>query len=72
MPILVIPVVSSLIIGVIMVKVVGPPIIHLNMAMSDWLTAMSTGNAVILAMILGGMIAFDMCPCRRRSRTRNR
>ena len=60
MPILVIPVISSLIIGVIMIKVVGPPIIHLNMAMSDWLTAMSTGNAVILAMILGGMIAFDM------------
>jgi len=60
MPILVIPIVSSSIVGVLMLKVLGVPIADLMAALGDWLQGMSAGNAVVLAMILGAMIAFDM------------
>ena len=60
MPILIIPIISSGFIGVIMLKVLGIPIAHLMTAANAALKSMSTGNAVILAMVLGAMIAFDM------------
>lgn len=60
MPILVIPIVSSLAIGVLMLKVIGIPIAALMTSASTMLQSMSTGNAVVLAMVLGAMIAVDM------------
>jgi fructose-specific phosphotransferase system IIC component len=60
MPILIIPIVSSSIVGVLMLKVLGIPIAHLMVALGEWLRLMSTGSAVLLALILGAMIAFDM------------
>ncbi len=60
MPILIIPVLSSVAIGAIMLLVVGPPIAGAMHALERWLQDLSTGNAVVLAMILGAMIAFDM------------
>jgi len=60
MPILIIPVLSSSIIGVFMLKVLGVPIAHLMTAASSFLRTMSAGNSVVLAVLLGGMIAFDM------------
>jgi fructose-specific phosphotransferase system IIC component len=60
MPILVIPVVSSVIVGALMLLVVGPPIADAMLKMNAWLAHMQTGSTVVLAMILGAMIAFDM------------
>jgi fructose-specific phosphotransferase system IIC component len=60
MPILIIPVLSSSIIGVFMLKVLGVPIAHLMTGASAFLRTMSAGNSVVLALLLGGMIAFDM------------
>ncbi|ADD03258.1 PTS system, fructose subfamily, IIC subunit [Thermoanaerobacter italicus Ab9] len=60
MPIFVIPLLSALIVGFIMIYVLGTPISNAMTAMTNWLKSMSTGNAVILAMIMGAMIAFDM------------
>lgn len=60
MPILIIPVISSSIIGVFMLKVLGVPIANLMTGASSFLRTMSAGNSVVLAMLLGGMIAFDM------------
>jgi len=60
MPILIIPIVSSGIVGLLMLKVIGIPIANLMELLADWLRTMSTGNAALLAIILGGMIAFDM------------
>lgn len=60
MPILVIPIVSSLIVGVLMLKVIGPPIADLLASLGQTLRTMQTGSAVVLAMVLGAMIAFDM------------
>jgi fructose-specific phosphotransferase system IIC component len=60
MPILVIPIVSSLIIGVAMLLVAGPPIASLMETLGQQLKSMQTGNATVLALLLGAMIAFDM------------
>lgn len=60
MPILIIPILSSLVLGVLMLKVIGLPIADLMVALTQWLETMSTGNAVLLATMLGAMIAFDM------------
>lgn len=60
MPILIIPILSSLVIGVVMLKVLGVPIANLMTFLADWLRHIGTGNAVVLAMIIGAMIAFDM------------
>lgn len=60
MPILIIPILSSGLVGLVMLKVLGIPIAHLMTAANAALKSMSTGNAVVLAMVLGAMIAFDM------------
>lgn len=60
MPILVIPILSGALVGVLMLKVLGVPIAILMSHANDALRAMSTGNSVVLALILGAMIAFDM------------
>jgi len=60
MPILVIPVVSSLVVGLLMFEVVGSPIREAMTFLSAWLRVMSTGSSVVLALLLGAMIAFDM------------
>lgn len=60
MPILVIPVISSLVVGFVMYEIVGSPIKDLMAWLTAWLKGMGTGNSVILALIIGAMIAFDM------------
>lgn len=60
MPILVIPIVSGALIGVLMIKVLGAPIASLMQHASSFLQTMSAGNSVLLALTLGAMIAFDM------------
>jgi fructose PTS system EIIBC or EIIC component len=60
MPILIIPIVSSLIVCAAMVFLIGPPIADLMAWLTEQLEAMGTGNQVLLAVVLGAMIAFDM------------
>ena len=60
MPIFVIPLVSSLVIGLLMTVVVGQPIAAFMKFLTGWLNGMHTGNTVILGLILGAMIGSDM------------
>src|SRR5258708_17917670 len=60
MPILVIPILSSVAVGIIMLKVLGVPIAHLMDSSTAMLQSISTGNSVLLGLVLGAMIAFDM------------
>jgi PTS system fructose-specific IIC component len=60
MPVLVIPLLTSLIAGFLMLLVFGKPITWLMDKLNDGLTSMSGSNAVILGVILGLMMAFDM------------
>jgi fructose-specific phosphotransferase system IIC component len=60
MPILIIPVFSSVIVGALMLLVIGPPIAKAMNGLNDWLLHMQTVSSILLAIILGAMIAFDM------------
>lgn len=60
MPIFVIPILSTIVVGGLMIYVLGSPIKGLMDSMTSGLQSIGTGNAVILALIMGLMIAFDM------------
>jgi PTS system fructose-specific IIC component len=61
MPVLVIPLLTSIIAGVLMIVVLGKPIGWLMDQLNQGLTSMSNGGAaVLLGVILGLMMAFDM------------
>jgi len=60
MPIIIVPIVSGIVVGVVMLKVLGVPIANFMTFLGTWLNTMSQGNAIVLAAVLGAMIAFDM------------
>ena len=60
MPVVVIPLISSAIVGFLMFLVVGKPIAELQKALTDWLSGLSGANAIILGVILGLMMCFDL------------
>ncbi|WP_261994029.1 PTS fructose transporter subunit IIC, partial [Streptomyces sp. t39] len=60
MPVVVIPLVSSAVVGFLMFVVVGKPIASFQRAMTDWLSGLSGGNAVLLGALLGLMMCFDL------------
>ncbi|MEN4172296.1 PTS fructose transporter subunit IIBC [Serratia marcescens] len=59
-PILIIPLVASLITGLIMIYVVGTPVAKIMEGLTHWLQSLGTANAVLLGAILGGMMCTDM------------
>ncbi|UXU55279.1 fructose-specific PTS transporter subunit EIIC [Staphylococcus agnetis] len=60
MPIIIIPIISSIIVGLIFIYVIGAPIAGIFAGLTAWLKGMQGANIVILAMIISAMIAFDM------------
>ncbi|WP_329145480.1 fructose-specific PTS transporter subunit EIIC [Streptomyces niveus] len=60
MPVVVIPLISSAVVGFLMFLVVGKPIAELQKALTDWLSGLSGANAVILGVVLGLMMCFDL------------
>jgi len=60
MPVLVIPLLTTLIAGFIMIVVLGKPLSSLMTALTNGLNSLSGGSAVILGIVLGLMMAFDM------------
>ncbi|RDG36919.1 PTS fructose transporter subunit IIABC [Streptomyces corynorhini] len=60
MPVVVIPLISSIVVGFLMFLVVGKPIAELQKALTDWLSGLSGTNAIILGVILGLMMCFDL------------
>lgn len=59
-PVLIIPLLSSLLTGLVMIYVVGGPVSALMTALTGWLSDMGAVNAVLLGALLGGMMCFDM------------
>ncbi|PRX48624.1 PTS system D-fructose-specific IIB component (F1P-forming) (Frc family) /PTS system D-fructose-specific IIC component (F1P-forming) (Frc family) [Prauserella shujinwangii] len=60
MPVVVIPLLATLVVGVLMVVVVGEPIAAAQGALTGWLSGLSGGTAWLLGALLGLMMAFDM------------
>ena len=66
LPTLIIPLLGVAAMGLIMVYVVGGPIAAVTNALTDMLNSLGTGNLVLLGIIQGCMLAFDMGgPCNK-------
>lgn len=59
LPIIIIPIGSALPVGLVMLAV-NLPLAQIMVGLQNWLEGMQGGSSVLLALILGGMIAFDM------------
>lgn len=59
-PILIIPLVASLVTGLTMIYVVGEPVAGILAALTAFLESMGSTNAVLLGILLGSMMCFDL------------
>lgn len=59
-PMLIIPLLSTLAVGLLMIYVIGGPVRAILDGLTAFLNGMGTTNAVLLGMLLGGMMAVDM------------
>jgi len=60
MPVVIIPLVASIVASGLMFLVLGGPIALLTAALNDWLTGMTGAAAIVLGLILGLMMGFDL------------
>ncbi|CAM3201723.1 PTS fructose transporter subunit EIIC [Streptobacillus felis] len=60
MPIFIIPLVGTFVAGMIVVLFIGEPIGAFMAGLTGWLQGMQNSSKIILGLILGAMIAFDM------------
>jgi len=59
-PVLVIPLLATLVVGLLLVYVFGAPVRALTTGLETFLQNMGSTNAVLLGLVLGGMMAVDM------------
>lgn len=60
LPILILPLLSVLISGLIFIYIIGGPLIALNDGLTGWLNGLTGINSILLGLILGGMMAIDL------------
>ena len=60
MPVVIIPLVASFIVGILMFMLLGRPLAALTSGLTNWLSGMSGTSAVLLGVILGLMMCFDL------------
>ncbi len=59
-PVLIIPLLSTLVVGLLMIYVIGEPVRFINEGLTSFLQGMGDTHAVGLGLLLGAMMAFDM------------
>jgi len=60
MPVVIIPLVASLVVGLLMFMLLGRPLAAATTGLTNWLTGLSGTSAVLLGVILGLMMCFDL------------
>ncbi len=60
MPVVIIPLIASLSVGLIMFFLIGRPLAWVNTSLTDWLNGLTGTSAVFLGVILGLMMCFDL------------
>ncbi|MEU6699945.1 fructose-specific PTS transporter subunit EIIC [Pseudonocardia sp. NPDC046786] len=60
MPVLVLPLIGTAVVGTVMFLVVGQPLAAATTGLTEWLNGLSGTNALLLGALLGLMMAFDM------------
>ncbi|WP_226685489.1 PTS fructose-like transporter subunit IIB [Stutzerimonas stutzeri] len=59
-PILIIPLLASLVTGLVMIYIVGTPVAQLLAGLTEFLDTMGTSNAILLGLLLGTMMCVDL------------
>ncbi|QDY49233.1 PTS fructose transporter subunit IIC [Stenotrophomonas maltophilia] len=59
-PVLILPVLGTLLVGLLLMYVIGTPVAGLLAWLTDWLRGMQGSSAILLGLLLGGMMAVDM------------
>ncbi|MDG6897612.1 PTS fructose transporter subunit EIIBC [Actinobacillus delphinicola] len=59
-PILILPFLGTLIVGLLMVYLINPPVASIMESLKHWLTTLNSVNAVVLGLIIGAMMCVDM------------
>jgi PTS system fructose-specific IIC component len=59
-PVLILPFLGSIIVGLLMIYVVAPPVQAVLDGLTAWLNGLRGANALLLGVLLGAMMAFDM------------
>ncbi|WP_372880383.1 PTS fructose-like transporter subunit IIB [Psychromonas sp.] len=59
-PILIIPLIASLVTGLVMIYIVGTPVAAIMAGLTDFLQSMGSANAILLGILLGAMMCFDL------------
>ncbi|MGY0833687.1 fructose-specific PTS transporter subunit EIIC [Azospirillum argentinense] len=59
-PVLILPLLGSLVTGLAMIYVVGAPVAEALATLSAWLKGMQGSSAILLGLLIGAMMAFDM------------
>jgi PTS system fructose-specific IIC component len=60
MPVVVIPLLSTLITAGLFITILGRPIVWLTDQLNSWLGGLTGGSALVLGLILGAMMGFDL------------
>jgi PTS system fructose-specific IIC component len=60
MPVVIIPLATTLVTGLVMIVVLAKPLSSLTTSLTDGLNSMNGGSAILLGVVLGLMMAFDM------------
>ncbi|MDX6732957.1 MAG: fructose system or component, partial [Baekduia sp.] len=60
MPVVIIPLFASLVMGLLMFMLLGRPLAWINTSLTSWLNSMSGTSAVVLGVIVGLMMCFDL------------
>ncbi len=60
MPIIIIPIITTLVTGLAFILVLGGPITSIFEGLTNFLAGLSGASSVVLATVLGAMVAFDM------------
>jgi fructose-specific phosphotransferase system IIB component len=60
MPVVVIPLLSTFVVGLVMFLIIGQPIASLMDGLSSWLNGLSGSNLILLGALLGAMMGFDL------------
>lgn len=60
MPIIFIPIIATLVVGLLFIFVIGQPVASFFEMLTNWLAGMQGSSEIVLALIMGAMIAVDM------------
>ena len=59
-PILIIPLLATLFTGLVMIYIVATPVAGIMNGLTEFLKMMGEGNAILLGVVLGAMMCFDL------------